>query len=198
VSILFPHIRFARLVDLIEGRLPPDELAECDAHLLSCARCRAEFAWLERVIDLMRTDAQEDAPPHVVARAARLLRPRRRPAAAGIPQLLAALLFDSAQTLSAAGVRAAHPAERQMLFTASGLDLDLRVTQADAQWIVSGQVLGQDVAGEVELRREGAAVQAPLSELSEFRLSPVAAGTYTLSLLLTDVEIVVEGLEIGA
>jgi anti-sigma factor RsiW len=196
VSIPSAHIPFARLVDLVEGRMPADEQARSQSHLSSCPRCGAEYDWLRRVIDLMRTDDSQDAPPHVVARAARLLRTQPEAPQVGLRQWFAALHFDSAQLPSAVGVRAGQPTERQLLFTAAGLDLDLRVTPADAQWVVSGQVLGQDVGGHVELKGPGA-TQAPLNELSEFRLSPVAAGTYRLTLRLADFEIVVEGLEVG-
>lgn len=196
MSIPSAHIPFVHLVDLVEGRMPADEQARSQSHLSGCPRCGADYAWLRRVIDLMRTDGSEDAPPHVVARAARLLRPRSEAPLVGVRHWFATLRFDSAQVPSVVGVRAGQPAERQLLFSAGELDLDLRVTPADAQWVVSGQVLGQEVDGHVELAGPGAA-RAPLNELSEFKLPPVAAGTYMLTLRSADFEIVIEGLEVG-
>ena len=64
-------------------------------------------------------------------------------------------------------------------------------------WAVSGQMLGPDASGQVELRGQAGAVAATLNDLSEFTLSPVPPGSYTLALHLADAEIEVIGLEIG-
>ena len=56
------HISFARLADLAEGRLSPDEAAGARAHLADCTSCAGQAAQLEHLTALMRADSSEDAP----------------------------------------------------------------------------------------------------------------------------------------
>jgi anti-sigma factor RsiW len=192
------HIPFARLVDLVEGRMPADDKALARAHVAACTRCAAELAWLERTIDLMRNDVAEPPPPYVSARAKRLIRQLAGSAAAGRRRVVATLSFDSARMPLAMGMRSAGQAERQLLFAAGACDLDLRVAQAGAQWVVSGQILGASAGEQVELHGPAGAATAALSDLCEFVLPPVAAGTYTLTLRLADLDIDIPNLAIGA
>ena len=74
------HIPFARLADLAEGRLPPEEAAEERAHLDACTRCAGQAARLGHLAALMRADTTEDAPVAIgcaVEDAARSLRALR-------------------------------------------------------------------------------------------------------------------------
>ena len=43
VSISSDHIPFTHLVDLVEGRLEPDERTLIQAHIAACPRCGDEF-----------------------------------------------------------------------------------------------------------------------------------------------------------
>lgn len=192
------HIWFAQLVDLIEGRLSPHEQAERQAHVSACPRCAAEAAWLERAIGLMRSDDAEDPPGHVVKQAVGLFgswaiapppRPRQR--------IIAWLSFDSAQVPLARGVRSGMFAKRQLLFNAQGFDLDLRIMPTGSMWTVSGQVLGTDASGQVELQGPTTTMQAALNGLCEFTLPAVPAGSYILTIRLPEVDIEVARLEVG-
>jgi anti-sigma factor RsiW len=128
-------IPFERLVDLVEGRLPEDERAELLAQVAASPRASREVAQLASIVELMRTDDAEDAPPHVVARAARLFRQRSAPEAPSLRQRLRAVLqFDSAQRPLAMGVRSGHTLTRQLLFTSEVRDLDLRISPSDSLW----------------------------------------------------------------
>ena len=64
-------------------------------------------------------------------------------------------------------------------------------------WTVAGQVLGPDQSGQVTLHGASSTLQDELNELSEFKLSPVSPGTYTLIVQLLSVEIEISGLEVG-
>ena len=194
MNTLSNHIPFVRLVDLVEGRLPPGDLAVARPHLVVCPRCTAEVAWLERVIGLMRTDTDEQPPAHAVAAAKRLFQP---PALATRQQLIATLQFDSAHTPVALGRRSGTQSERQMLFVVSSYLLDLRVVPQGALWVVSGQLLGVEDGRQVELAGPAGTVQAMLNDLSEFALPPSPPGTYTLRVQLTDLDITIAGLEVG-
>jgi hypothetical protein len=191
VSNLSDHISFVRLVDLVEGRFPPDDLAAARSHLAACPRCAAEVAWLERVINLMRTDTAEQPPAHAVAAAKRLFRPHVR------RQLKAMLQFDSANAPAAIGRRAGAPAERQLLFAADDYLLDLRLVPQGSLWAISGQLLGTTDVRKIDLNGPTGMEQAELNDLNEFVLPPLPPGTYTLRLQLIDFDIVVAGFEVG-
>src|SRR5215470_12466650 len=89
---------FARLVDLVEGRLAPEDEVQLRAQIVDDERAIADVRWLERVITAMRRDTVPDeAPPEdVVARAMALFRPRSRSRPLNPLQRLRAMLdFDS-------------------------------------------------------------------------------------------------------
>jgi anti-sigma factor RsiW len=198
VSIASTHISLAQIVDLIEGRLAVADQVQAQSHMVACARCAAEGARLMRVIELMRADIGEDAPPDVATRAVDLFRSRRAPVSAGPRQRLsAALRFDSGRTPQPLGVRAGVPSDRQLLFDADQTAVDLRIIQAGELWGVIGQVLGRDLNGQVDLLGAAATAQAVLNELGEFRLPPVPPGIYTLTVRLANADIEVAELEVG-
>ena len=193
MSNISNHIPFAQLVDLVEGRSPLDELV-ARSHVATCPRCAAEVAWLERVIGLMRSDTAEQPPADAVAVAKRLFRP---PVLATRRQLMATLQFDSARTPVGLGRRAGAQAERQLLFVVSDHLIDLRIAPHGPLWVVSGQLLGAEDGRQVELNGSAGTAQAMLNDLNEFALPPAASGTYTLRVQLTDLDILIAGLEVG-
>jgi hypothetical protein len=197
------HLPFAKLADLAEGRLSPDERAPSLEHVSACGRCSAELARLEQVIGLMRTDRAEDAPPAVVSRAVSLFRLRAARASSEpslVRRIMAALSFDSLQMSPAYGVRSGQQGARQLLYSAGENDLDLRVTPSGEEWVVSGQVLGAECVGggQVELQGANQTSRAELNDQCEFRLPPVPAGSYQLRLRLADAEVEVPELELKA
>ena len=199
------HIPFARLADLAEGRLSPEEAAEERAHLADCTRCAGQAAQLGHLAALMRADTSEDAPAALVADVVRMFRARRTQAEAEpglLRRLVAALTFDSNSLMPAFGVRSGQAAPaRQLLFSAGDLDVDLRLAQGPEGWTVSGQVLGPCQGGEVELvAADGStAAHAALNELCEFTLlPPTPDGTYTLRLRLDGAEVEIPELNLKA
>ena len=148
----------------------------------------------------MRSSRQlEDAPEHVIQRALAAWQPRRQVQTAPglIERILAVLTFDSAGASPLAyGARSAGATTRQLLFSAQGHDIDLRVSPAAAaqadHWLLSGQVLGPQGDGTVLLSDEqGQSLgEALLNELGEFRLPAVRPGQYTVTVRLGGAEIV--------
>lgn len=195
-----PHISFAALVDFVEGRTSPEQGAEARAHAAVCARCDGEMSRLEHVVGLMRTDEAEDAPRDLVAHAVGLFRSKAATATPkGFRKILAALDFDSMELKPAYGVRSGQVAARQLLFSAGGNDLDIRVAPSGEAWVVTGQVLGDcDGGGEANLRGDNADAHVELNEQCEFTLPPVPGGSYTLNLKFAGIEIEVPKLELGA
>jgi hypothetical protein len=111
--------------------------------------------------------------------------------------LQAALRFDSWRTLPQAGIRGGTRSERQQLFSAESFDVDVRITRSGEVWTVAGQVLGPEQGGQVVLHGASGTLQGILTELSEFKLSPVPPDTYTLIVQLSSVEVEITGLEVG-
>jgi hypothetical protein len=198
--LLGEHLPFGLLADLAEGRARPTQGEH--EHLHACARCSADLAWLEHVISLARDASIEEPPADVVARIKTLFRERRRQAAA--PRLLYTLLrFDSAQHALAYGLRSGGALERQLLLSAEGYDIDLRIVESGGLWQIIGQLLptaadSQTTGSRVELLGIRGGVATELSELSEFSMPPVRAGHYNLTITLRDGVILIPGLELGA
>lgn len=160
-------------------------------------------AALER---LLRDSRQlDDAPESVIQRAIDVwaARPPAPATGAGVlRRLVAALGFDSlGMTPQAAGVRSVgSDGVRQLLFTADGRDIDLRVAPAadPGRWQLSGQVLGPDEAGTAELRCADVQARTAWNELAEFRFDDVPAGACQLTLRGGDWELVLPPFDIPA
>jgi anti-sigma factor RsiW len=199
VSTFLAHIAFARLVDLVEGRILEAERIEINRHLDACPRCQAELAQLEHLISVMRSDHSEDAPAQLIARAVRLFRRQVEPESPSLlRRIMATLGFDSAQLAPAMGVRSSAPSARQLLYRAGQHDLDVRITPVNDGWVVAGQVLSTVHGGWVELQGNGDSLESPLTELSEFTFPPMPPGEYKLVVYLADEVIEVASLSLGA
>lgn len=193
------HLPFGLLADLAEGRAEPT--ADERAHLAACERCAADLAWLERLVSLRRDSPGDEPPADAVGRIKALFRERRRRAPAARRLIHAVVRFDSAHSAPAFGLRAGVDLTRQILLSAGGYDVDLRIAPADGRWALTGQLLPIDsappAAGTAELLGAAGSVAAELSELSEFALPPVRAGRYNLTISLRGGVIVVPSLELG-
>jgi hypothetical protein len=154
---------------------------------------------------LARSRVLQDAPEAVIQRAIDVFAPRQRAVAVDAPapggvlrRLVAVLGFDSATlTPQAAGLRSTASAVRQMLFSADGRDVDLRIAPGAGGWQVSGQVLGPDASGFVEVScgETFHAVQA-WNDLAEFRIDGVPAGRCRIVLRSSDWEMALPELTI--
>lgn len=114
----------------------------------------------------------------------------------------AVLTFDSwASPGLAQGMRSLRSPTRHLLYSAEGRDIDLRITPVDEAYAVSGQILGPDESGRVELTEADAPAavrrSGQLDEMGEFRIDAVPAGRYTLTLHLGERPIVVPALDVG-
>lgn len=128
--------------------------------------------------------------------------PWAQAAAAVLRTLQAALAFDSwAQPAPALGMRSTATEVRHLLYSVDGRDIDLRVAAAGPEFNLSGQVLGPDEHGVIELASDGLGSRmahvASLDTLGEFRIDGVRAGSYVLTLRLGSDEIVLPAIEVG-
>lgn len=192
---------FLQLTDLVEGRLDPAQAEALRTRIAADPHAAADLAWLQKTIALMRSDAAEgaDAPAHVINRALRLIRPSMpaAPQPGLLQRWLAHLRFDSLQQALAPGMRSDAAQQRQLLYTAATCDIDLRVVTEGDRLRISGQILGSDDPGIVTAHNKQTLVEAPLNELSEFTLPALPAGVYTLTVRLTTLELVIEGLDLS-
>jgi hypothetical protein len=176
--------------DLSPTTMMPIETLSDDefAHLVQCA------------------SALPDAPAHCVRSAIGLWRaptlvPASAVATAALRLIKAVLSFDSwAQPALAAGVRSAGSDTRHLLFNAQGRDVDLRIAPSAGAFVLSGQILGPDETGVLELADCAAATvtrSASLDDLGEFRIDGIGRGTYHLTLRVGDDQIDLPAIEIG-
>lgn len=150
--------------------------------------------------------ALPDVPP-ALQRAAIALWPAGASGLKAVMQHIAAVLsFDSwAAPAMAAGMRSLRSPTRQLLFSAQGRDVDLRIAPVGPTWSITGQVLGPDDSGWVELVRvqQGSGqvqtdvLTAALDSLGEFRLEALERGSYALSLHLGDDTLVLPPVAVG-
>jgi hypothetical protein len=163
---------------------------------------RSETA-LERM--LARSRGLIDAPEHTIQRALAVFSRRPEPVAQPRSRIAALLNFDSGGAAALAfGMRAGAGPIRQVLLSAEGRDIDLRIAAGARarSFDLSGQILGPDTLGRVLVRAEQpdssapALVQVELNDLGEFRVPGIDGGTWHLTLELTGVTIELPALQV--
>lgn len=163
-----------------------------------------EFEHLAR-----RAVALPDAPAALVQAALALFTARTplaevaSAAAALLRQVVATLRFDSwAPQALPAGVRSVPSEARHLVFSAMGRDIDLRIVPGAGHFVLTGQILGPDEAGTVEIVSDTQSAEAPrvaaLDNLGEFRLDRVPGGRYLMTLHLAGEQVLLPPIEVGA
>jgi anti-sigma factor RsiW len=197
------HPSYERLVNLAQGLLGAFERSWVEQHVAQCAGCLAELAQLSESGSSPTAASEPPAERNVLARARWALQQRPRMhsgRASKLQQFAGALRFDSATMNSAFGIRgSADASQRQLLFEAGPFEIELRTTAAHKGWRISGQVLGPTDAtfGEVRLVGAHANARSIMTELLEFNLPVVPAGTYGLELDVgTGATVRIESLEL--
>jgi hypothetical protein len=159
----------------------------------------AEMTDLQIEQTLHRSRGLTDAPEDVIQRALDLWQPRALPATqapAGLLQrVLATLSFDSLATPALAlGMRSGAADTQQLLFSAQGHDVDVRITAlppgaGPALWRISGQILGPESEGTAELLGGTSPSLEAWNEMGEFAFDAVPGGHWTLLLRTATLEI---------
>jgi len=116
-------------------------------------------------------------------------------------RVVAVLSFDSwAQPAPALGMRSLKAPTRHLLFSAEGRDIDLRIAPAARAFALTGQILGPDETGSVELAEIGGGAPArsvALDALGEFRIDDLERGRYVVTLRMGGDEIVLPEVDVG-
>jgi len=194
------HLSFEKTTDLAFGESADAETAE---HLKSCPQCELELMRARQLVEVMETDRTEDAPAYAVAAILRAfdeqqIKNQNSPTVSLGQKLRAVLRLDSANLAPSFGFRSAGAGiSRQLLFFAGDGTLDLRISPYEANWIISGQVLGQICDGKVELAGNSVNLETEFDSQCEFALPPIPGGTYRLRLYSESFDVEVPDLVIG-
>ncbi len=204
------HIPFATLVDYQDQTLSLSEREAVEQHLAEpCPVCQKNLA---HATELLAAFAQPDRtvtpPEDVVQRAVAAFTNRSRAVGAfpehpsmSFPRIIASLLFDNFRQAPLAAVRGAARS-RQLLFTAGDVDVDVQITTERHGSTLLGQVLNSqtdeiDQTPIVRLYRGGEVLRtsAP-DDQGQFAFRAIVPGVYDLGVMLSQGEIVLEGLEL--
>lgn len=156
---------------------------------------RSEEQKLEQIIRRMQTDTSIDAPVDSIKYVKNLYRTRAaEPKQSVIQRMLAVMRVDLAPNRAAFGERSASESEaRQMLFESGANAVDLRIKAIPKGFDIRGQILGNGFEnGEIEIADKQNGVKAKINAMSEFRLSGVTAGEYSLTIRGAGTEIFIE------
>lgn len=198
MNLFSSHLSYETLVDLVDGRIAPDQRAHYQSHLSHCQQCATELNRVQRLLTRMNRDTSRDAPPFAIARALQLF----KPLAVAPPERhswLALLRFDSGLSpMPAVGLRSEQATARQLLYNVNEYDLDLRIEPSGATWSITGQLLGPTARGAVALVSAEQRWQEPLNDLGEFSFSTLAVGEYQLIVTLPEADIAIPSLMLGS
>jgi len=189
------HISFAELTDAIEHQRDNERLTN---HLAQCSSCREEHGRLAAVIELMRSDTSQDAPRDVIEYAVNTFKARAEQPSL-LRRLIGVVSFDSSHNAPAFGLRSGQATARQLVYTADEVDVYLRLAAEGENWVLSGQLLGADCSGgNIEISGGQNDSSTEVNDSCEFKLSPVPAGVYRMTIRLSDKEIEISELVLGA
>jgi hypothetical protein len=164
---------------------------------------KANYLSDEAIVSALKAEASQiDAPEHVIQRAFSAWKPKVAAKPSLAHRIFATLKFDSlAISPIAMGVRSVSSSSRQVLFSAEGRDIDVRIAPLSKSgkiaFSVSGQVLGPDESGSVSLENAANQWSSNLNELSEFQIDEVPAGKYEMTVSLGDTVIVLPKIDVG-
>jgi hypothetical protein len=198
------HLTYETLLNYMEERLSPQERAAAEAHLApSCESCEQRMAQLRKVLQSVQNDHTTPPPASVLKQAMEIPLTKPRPSQPGRwTRLIASLSFDSHLQLSSTLTRGASR-ERQMLFTAEQMDIDLKISSGRGGHDVLGQLLGAPQTGEaipvfVSLQsNSGAFLKVTETDSQgQFVFREISSGVYDLFFDLETQQIAVQGLQV--
>jgi hypothetical protein len=187
------HIATEDLLDYAENLAGASLRARVRAHLESgCEQCTEELQTWTRVVATLQAD-RAFTPPETARQQAFALFERLERLPSLPERILAALVFDSRRQFLSAGSRQEGSVSFELLFEAGGITIDLLCERERDQWQIAGQVHSEEAAPnewKVVSAGPGEQRETEMDASNEFRLSGIAPGAYTLTLLNRDQEIV--------
>lgn len=190
------HFKEEVYAQFVAGCLPEEDLREFQEHLgANCQVCTAMVERYERLSDILREDPTYEPPAASVKSVLNAFR-LKKPETVNLVSVMANLVFDSFLQPLPAGVRQTLLTERQVLYQAGEMHLDLKIekTNDEDACLIVGQLMPQDSRQDQPvpvfkaiLREGNRTLQATYSnELGEFVFHVVPKKSYDLEILLTD------------
>lgn len=148
---------------------------------------------LKRIIHLMQTDDSTDAPADAIKWSKNIFRTRAAQPTL-VEKIKAVLTADLLPGKAVFGERSGTAQARQMLFEAGDRGIDLRISETDGGFEIRGQILGDGFENcSVKLGK----LEAEANDQSEFVISGVPAGTYTLTISSGNEMIEIEDIKVS-
>lgn len=153
---------------------------------------------LEKIISLMERDDSVAAPVDSIRWAKNLFAAHAIVRPSLLRRLIAKLQADLKPNTAILGERsAAALPERQMLFVADDIGLDIRITESKKKFRLRGQMLSESFQpAKVEISNESLTLEAKIVNGDEFVFESLTAGVYTITISSVETEIVIESLSI--
>lgn len=180
---------FEQLVDVAEGRVAGADAEAvlqqiaADPTLVDVHRWIVDFLATAASSTLVRVPASTRAMLEALLPARRTLAGSVREAVSSVARLVRDVPVGGAF----AGARGAASTRRQLLFTlADGADLALELEHRPDALVITGQLLGGELAYEVEVTSDHPTIHATSDELGEFTISGPAVTFLRLDLVSAD------------
>jgi hypothetical protein len=197
---LMTHLEYESLLDYLEGHSSLEERGRVEMHLAeSCEVCARRLGLLRKALNAAAGDRTVSPPQAVLKEAIDVSQVHQIPNPGLLARMVATLSFDSHAQLSAALTRGTAR-ERQVLFNAGQVDIDMKISAGNMDYDLLGQVMGADARfGFASLQSmTGQLLQATeLDPLGQFSFRKISPGMYDLLFDIEDREIGINGLKVG-
>jgi hypothetical protein len=197
------HLTYETLLNYLDGHLPAEARSAAEAHLNEpCEACQRRRVLLQTALHAAAADHTESPPASVLKQAIDIPLTHSKTTQTGLlTRLMAALTFDSHLQLSSALTRGAAR-ERQMLFSADQVDIDLQIKSVREGHDLIGQVLTETASGNAHAfvslqKNSGQLLKATEADLKgQFFFRGIPTGVYDLIFDLEHQEVAVMGIEV--
>ncbi|MFI5174285.1 MAG: hypothetical protein ACHQKY_05480 [Terriglobia bacterium] len=190
------HFMEEVFAQFVAGCLVGKEREDFDVHLKAgCESCEEAIRWYRGLSSMLQKDRGFEPPESSVLGVVKAFR-RQKSKVMNLVCTVADKLFDSFVDPLPAGVRQLAATERQILYQADEMQLDLKIdkTSNEHERMIIGQLLpwhsappGNLTLSKVMLREGERIVQSTYTnELGEFILCVVPRGSYDLEILMAN------------
>jgi hypothetical protein len=183
------NAKFEQLVDLVEGRLPHDQAQQLADEVAADPELRALHQWVSNFRSMAERTTLVPAPASTHAMLIELIpRPRRiGDAVDHVIDLVGRLIRDVTAGPAFAGARgAALDSTRQLLFNGGdGADVAVQLNFGNDVIDISGQLLADDPAGDVQIVSDISIANPAIDEFGEFSTTIQATTSLQLQISTT-------------
>lgn len=197
------HLTYETLLNYLDDHLSAEERSTADTHLNEpCEACQRRRVLLQTALRAAAADHTTPPPASVLKQAIDIPLTHSKNTQTGLlTRLMAALKFDSHLQLSSALTRGTVR-ERQMLFSAEQVDIDLQVKSVREGHDLIGQILTEPASGNIHAfvslqKNTGQLLRATEADpKGQFVFRAIPSGMYDLIFDLENQEVAVMGIEV--